>query len=142
MNTIYHRVVRFGSGLGNGNCSVGRGRHTHQNAHNGQSYNKCPHVSLSSWIACSFKALLTHYQDRKKYALTGVPYLSVSCCNRQHCLPAAHLRHLPHLRHVAACKWRRSAATLTVTLYALTDMEYPLLRPIRIKHFDHFLVDA
>jgi hypothetical protein len=34
------------------------------------------------------------------------------------------------------------AATLTVTLYALTDMEYPLLGPIRIKHFDHFLVDA
>ena len=34
------------------------------------------------------------------------------------------------------------AATLTVTLYALTDMEYPLLGPIRIKNFDHFLVDA
>jgi hypothetical protein len=34
------------------------------------------------------------------------------------------------------------AATLTVTLYALTDMEYPLLGSIRIKNFDHFLVDA
>jgi hypothetical protein len=32
------------------------------------------------------------------------------------------------------------AATLTVTLYALTDMEYPLLGSIRIKNFDHFLV--
>ena len=31
---------------------------------------------------------------------------------------------------------------LTVALYALTDMEYPLLGPIRIKNFDHFLVDA
>ena len=34
------------------------------------------------------------------------------------------------------------AATLTVTLYALTDKEYPRLGLIRIKNFDHFLVDA
>ena len=34
------------------------------------------------------------------------------------------------------------ASTLTVTLYALTDMEYPRLGLIRIEGFDHFLVDA
>jgi hypothetical protein len=30
----------------------------------------------------------------------------------------------------------------TVTLYALTDMEYSRLGLIRIENFDHFLVDA
>jgi hypothetical protein len=34
------------------------------------------------------------------------------------------------------------ASTLTVTLYVLTDMEYPRLGLIRIENFDHFLVDA
>ena len=34
------------------------------------------------------------------------------------------------------------AATLTVTLYAVTDMEYPRLGLVRIENFDHFLVDA
>ena len=34
------------------------------------------------------------------------------------------------------------AATLTVTLYAVTDMEYPRLGLIRIEYFDHFLVEA
>ena len=34
------------------------------------------------------------------------------------------------------------AATLAVTLYAVTDMEYPRLGLIRIESFDHFLVDA
>ena len=34
------------------------------------------------------------------------------------------------------------AGTLTVTLYAVTDMEYPRLGLIRIENFDHFLVDA
>ena len=34
------------------------------------------------------------------------------------------------------------AATLTVALYTLTDMEYPRLGLIRIDNFDHFLVDA
>jgi hypothetical protein len=34
------------------------------------------------------------------------------------------------------------AATLTVTLYVVTDMEYPRLGLIRIENFDHFLVDA
>ena len=34
------------------------------------------------------------------------------------------------------------AATLTVTLYAVTDMEYPRLGLIRIENFDHFLADA
>jgi len=34
------------------------------------------------------------------------------------------------------------AATLTTTLYVLTDMEYPRLGLIRIENFDHFLVDA
>jgi hypothetical protein len=34
------------------------------------------------------------------------------------------------------------AATLTVTLYAVTDMEYPRLGLIRIENFDHFLVEA
>jgi hypothetical protein len=34
------------------------------------------------------------------------------------------------------------AGTLTVTLYTLTDMEYPRLGLIRIENFDHFLVDA
>jgi hypothetical protein len=33
------------------------------------------------------------------------------------------------------------AATLTVTLYAVTDMEYPRLGLIRIENFDHFLVE-
>ena len=34
------------------------------------------------------------------------------------------------------------AATLTTTLYVLTDMEYPRLGLIRIEDFDHFLVEA
>ncbi len=34
------------------------------------------------------------------------------------------------------------AATLTITLYTLTDMEYPRLGLIRIENFDHFLVEA
>ena len=34
------------------------------------------------------------------------------------------------------------AVTLTVTLYAVTDMEYPRLGLISIDDFDHFLVDA
>jgi hypothetical protein len=34
------------------------------------------------------------------------------------------------------------ASTLTVTLYTVTDMEYPRLGLIRIENFDHFLVDA
>jgi hypothetical protein len=34
------------------------------------------------------------------------------------------------------------AGTLTVALYAVTDMEYPRLGLIRIESFDHFLVDA
>lgn len=34
------------------------------------------------------------------------------------------------------------AGTLTVTLYAVTDMEYPRLGLIRIENFDHFLVEA
>jgi len=35
------------------------------------------------------------------------------------------------------------AATLTVTLYAVTEMEYPRLGLIsRIENFDHFLIDA
>ena len=34
------------------------------------------------------------------------------------------------------------AATLTETLYTVTDMEYPWLGLIRIENFDHFLVEA
>jgi cell division protein FtsB len=34
------------------------------------------------------------------------------------------------------------AATLTFTLYVLTDREYPRLGLIHIENFDHFLVDA
>lgn len=34
------------------------------------------------------------------------------------------------------------SATLTVSLYAITDMEYPRLGLIHIENFDHFLVDA
>jgi hypothetical protein len=34
------------------------------------------------------------------------------------------------------------AATLAVTLYVITDMEYPRLGLIRIEGFDHFLTDA
>jgi hypothetical protein len=34
------------------------------------------------------------------------------------------------------------AATLTITLYAVTDMEFPRLGLIRIENFDHFLVEA
>ena len=33
-------------------------------------------------------------------------------------------------------------ATLAVTLYAVTDMEFPRHGLIRIDDFDHFLVDA
>jgi hypothetical protein len=33
-------------------------------------------------------------------------------------------------------------SAIPVTLYALTDMEYPRLGLIRIENFDHFLVDA
>jgi len=44
-----------------------------------------------------------------------------------------------------SCSWIHMlifAGTLTVTLYILTDMEYPRLGFIRIDKFDHFLVDA
>jgi hypothetical protein len=34
------------------------------------------------------------------------------------------------------------AATLTIALYIITDMEYPRLGLIRIESFDHFLADA
>jgi len=34
------------------------------------------------------------------------------------------------------------ATTLTVTLYVLTDMEYPRLGLIRVDNFDHFLAEA
>ena len=34
------------------------------------------------------------------------------------------------------------AGTLTMTLYTVTDMEYPRLGLIRIEDFDHFLVDT
>ena len=34
------------------------------------------------------------------------------------------------------------AAALTVTLYTVTDMDYPRLGLIRIENFDHFLVEA
>lgn len=34
------------------------------------------------------------------------------------------------------------AATLTVALYIVTDMEYPRLGLSRIETFDHFLGDA
>jgi hypothetical protein len=34
------------------------------------------------------------------------------------------------------------AGTLTVSLYIVTDMEYPRLGLIRIEAFDHFLADA
>ncbi len=34
------------------------------------------------------------------------------------------------------------AATLSATLYVITDMEFPRLGLIRIEGFDHFLVDA
>src|SRR5262249_11815177 len=34
------------------------------------------------------------------------------------------------------------AASLTVTLYVITDMEYPRLGLIRIESFDHFLAEA
>ena len=34
------------------------------------------------------------------------------------------------------------AGTLTVTLYADTDMEYPRLGLIRVENFGHFLVEA
>jgi len=34
------------------------------------------------------------------------------------------------------------AATLTVALYTVTDMEYPRLGLIHIESFDHFLIDA
>jgi hypothetical protein len=34
------------------------------------------------------------------------------------------------------------AATLTATLYVITDIEFPRLGLIRIEYFDHFLVDA
>jgi hypothetical protein len=46
---------------------------------------------------------------------------------------------------VAARSWIHLvifAATLTVTLYTVTDMEYPRLGLIRIENFDHFLVEA
>jgi len=33
-------------------------------------------------------------------------------------------------------------ATLTITLYAVTDMKFPRLGLIRIENFDHFLLDA
>ena len=34
------------------------------------------------------------------------------------------------------------AAALTVTLYVVTDMEFPRLGLIRIENFDHFLVET
>jgi hypothetical protein len=34
------------------------------------------------------------------------------------------------------------AATLAITLYVITDMEFPRLGLISIESFDHFLVDA
>jgi hypothetical protein len=34
------------------------------------------------------------------------------------------------------------AATLAVTLYVVTDMEFPRLGLIRIEDFDHFLTDV
>ena len=34
------------------------------------------------------------------------------------------------------------AATLTITIYAVTDMEFPRLGLIRIENFDHLLVEA
>jgi len=34
------------------------------------------------------------------------------------------------------------AATLTITLYAVTDMEFPRLGLIRVDGFDHFLADV
>ena len=34
------------------------------------------------------------------------------------------------------------AGTLTITLYAVTDMEFPRLGLIRTENFDHFLVEA
>jgi hypothetical protein len=34
------------------------------------------------------------------------------------------------------------AASMTVALYVITDMEYPRLGLIRIESFDHFLIDA
>jgi hypothetical protein len=46
---------------------------------------------------------------------------------------------------VAARSWIHLvifAVTLTVTLYTVTDMEYPRLGLIRIENFDHFLVEA
>lgn len=33
------------------------------------------------------------------------------------------------------------AATLAITLYVVTDMEFPRLGLIRVENFDHFLVD-
>jgi hypothetical protein len=33
------------------------------------------------------------------------------------------------------------AATLSTTLYAVTDMEFPRLGLIRVEGFDHFLSD-
>ena len=34
------------------------------------------------------------------------------------------------------------AATLAITLYVVTDMEFPRLGFIRVESFDHFLVDV
>jgi hypothetical protein len=34
------------------------------------------------------------------------------------------------------------AGTLTITLYAVTDMEFPRLGLIHIENFDHFLVET
>jgi hypothetical protein len=49
-------------------------------------------------------------------------------------LPAAKMRSWIHMVIFAA--------TLTVTLYAVTDMEYPRLGLLRIENFDHFLIYA
>ena len=34
------------------------------------------------------------------------------------------------------------AASMAITLYVVTDMEYPRLGLIRVESFDHFLVDV
>jgi hypothetical protein len=34
------------------------------------------------------------------------------------------------------------AGTLAVTLYVITDLEFPRIGLIRVEAFDHFLIDA
>ena len=38
--------------------------------------------------------------------------------------------------------WSMFAATLAITLYVVTDIEFPRLGFIRVESFDHFLVDV